>query len=72
MKTIDVNGGRVRVRYGIDSPIALIDMRSPLFASPLLLRELARAFVMAAADIEGANRPAHEVAIMEVNKCPGS
>ena len=72
MKTIDVNGGRVRVRYGIDSPVALIDMRSPLFAPPVLLRELARAFVMAAADIEGTTDPVHEPTTTEVNTCPES
>ena len=72
MKTIDVNGGRVRVRYGIDSPSALVDARSPLFASPLLLRELARAFIMAADDIESASGPVHEATTTEVNTCPES
>lgn len=56
MKVIEVPGdlgGRLRICYGMDSTVALVEIKGPLLASPEVLRELARALVLAAADIEG-------------------
>ncbi|MEM9487892.1 MAG: hypothetical protein AAGC55_02045 [Myxococcota bacterium] len=52
MKTITVDGGRMRITYGSESTEALVEVHGPMMATPAVLREVIESLRMVAEDLE--------------------